>query len=467
MQNLFPHNPATGTDWIDAYGNSWQYNGTSWVQRSAAATDAGGEAGSVAVQTTTGLLSNYTTLALAKTAAISGEVVSVGPGAYNAGNLGKPGVNMDFAPGANVTYAGEAYGIFDDGAAGAAADLVLSVTGSGKFQMTGAAGFEHSLINVTRAGTTLTITADTLSTTDITDSAPFPIFQNAGKIVGTFNRLEASNSPTYWEGGDAWITAKEIIQTGAEEAFGRAAVYGAPSAASAWYVTAQLVSAYSSGMSWAGTHVSGRLWLDAQKIIGTNAGAVWLSGSNGVVYITCQKVETSLTGASSRGCVQVDGATLHLTTQKVEGFSTTQNASIGVTGGLAYIKVLDELVDTGMTGIDCVNVNNGGELNLSVTKLIRTTNWHCVRLTAGTTRITNSLLSTGGFAGKSAIRGTSGAVLILRDVHLQVHAAADSIASIDGSTFTVICLGGCTSNRAVGANVTVVGTLTVNASFTA
>ena len=58
----------------------------------------------------------YTTLALAKAAAASGDLIEVGPGIYNETDIAKNGVNWYFHDGATVAYTGATQkAIFDDG----------------------------------------------------------------------------------------------------------------------------------------------------------------------------------------------------------------------------------------------------------------------------------------------------------------------------------------------------------------
>lgn len=72
----------------------------------------------------------FLTLPAAKTSAVSGDTVIVGPGAYTvSGSIAKNGVNWDFDSGATVTSAAATPGIFDDGNTA----MTFEVTGSGRF----------------------------------------------------------------------------------------------------------------------------------------------------------------------------------------------------------------------------------------------------------------------------------------------------------------------------------------------
>lgn len=78
----------------------------------------------------------FLTLAAAKTAALSGDLIVVMPGEYTALNLLKNGVNWHFIEGAIVTRTEQdAPGaIFDDGTDGANAAIVCSISGRGEFR---------------------------------------------------------------------------------------------------------------------------------------------------------------------------------------------------------------------------------------------------------------------------------------------------------------------------------------------
>lgn len=74
------------------------------------------------------------TLASAKAAALSGDLIVVGPGTYNERNLFKTGVDWYFARGAVVNYTGSAAGgMFDDSSNGANGAVVCRVFGYGRF----------------------------------------------------------------------------------------------------------------------------------------------------------------------------------------------------------------------------------------------------------------------------------------------------------------------------------------------
>jgi hypothetical protein len=76
----------------------------------------------------------FLTLAAAKAAAVSGDLITVYPGTYNEKNLLKDGVNWHFESGAIVEWTGAAAGgIFDDSADGANGPVACSITGLGEF----------------------------------------------------------------------------------------------------------------------------------------------------------------------------------------------------------------------------------------------------------------------------------------------------------------------------------------------
>lgn len=100
----------------------------------------------------------------AKTAAVSGDTIIVGPGTYTLPfdvQLFKDGVNWHFMPGAIVnktnvdSFAGDAYGIFDDRDSGA---VTCSITGHGVFNWTAGTTNNDGDAGATTLRGTVTIT---------------------------------------------------------------------------------------------------------------------------------------------------------------------------------------------------------------------------------------------------------------------------------------------------------------------
>lgn len=403
----------------------------------------------------------FDTLIEARDDAGDNDTIAVNPKFfYNENNLGKTGVLVHWVlgPGVNITYTGSGVGIFDDGASGTNADIRATVRGQGTITCT----VVDSVIHTVRPGSELTIEADTVGGFD----APIAFFTEKGYLSLKCRQLISKAVTAYWFGGNGNIEVQQIYQTEPDLLAVNAAIACMPNVPdSIWYLNAQLAQGVNTGLYFTSADASNRFWCVVTHIVGGKTGGVFVEGTGGVCYVFCQKTECASDGTGEVPAICVTGSTLHWLGQKVEGGAADGTSGcILIAGGLAYIDILDELVDTGMAGSPGISVS-GGEAEISVNRFKRITNGHGVEVTSGSLRLSNSRIDTSSFTGKSALRGTSGTTVILRNCHLQVHAAADSIASMDGSTFTVICLGGVTSNRDPGANVTIIGAMEVNAAF--
>ncbi len=480
-ENSVPPTPV-GTKFVRVYKDTdvlYDPNATDFYTANPPPGGGGSSTYAALRQATSGVQTAYAALAdtnaargvalLASLAAASaGQIINVGAGFADTQSLALAGgrIAYNFPPGSGVDYSGNAGAVFDDSATGINADMDVLIGGYGKF----VANQNFPIFWVTRAGSTLTIEAGEIENTQSADTGqPYCIFGETGNIIAKFTSITSPQIPIYWWGGDGNVVAQTIVQTEDMTGTTRAAINGTTAIGnSKWYIDCPDIHAVAYGVYFESTHATNRLWVTGMRIYGGRCG-ILVSGTAGIFYGSFQKVEAATDGSANLAAITAydatstgGGATMHITTQKAEGGAI---GVIALIDGINYVKVLDEVLDTGLTGIEAVLLA-GGTNDLSINRLVRTTNWHCIEASGGTTRLSDSYISTGGFAGKSAIRGNSSATLVLRNVHLQVHAAADSIASSDASTFTVICEGKCTTNRDVGANVAIVGTLEVNASFT-
>jgi hypothetical protein len=130
------------------------------------------------------------------------------------------------------------------------------------------------------------------------------------------------------------------------------------------------------------------------------------------------------------------------------------------TGGTTLNLDLLELECLGAaTNIVLLN-SNTANATMAIRKHKGTATSGGILVTDGNLRLVDSTIDTTANPGTVPLSANGGETIVLKDVHLQSGAAA-SITRANGSgTVTVICLGGCTANVGVGANVTVTGTLT-------
>jgi hypothetical protein len=146
----------------------------------------------------------FLTLGAAKTNAVSGDLITVGPGTYDEKNLLKNGVNWNFLRGAKVTYTGAGSGsIFDDTSDGANGAVTCDVSGFGEFYNNGSA--QYYVIDLEDASSlkiqAATMTSDdfvvkqccatnalTIDDATITGTSSNPVFVNGNYCTATLNR---------------------------------------------------------------------------------------------------------------------------------------------------------------------------------------------------------------------------------------------------------------------------------------
>lgn len=414
----------------------------------------------------------YLTIVAANAAKTSGDTIFVRPGTYNERNVVSGTAGLDLGQ-AVIQYTGTTSGIIDDSAAGTNADLAVKISGRlGSLKMTGNPPTNRGIIQTNRAGSLVTFDVDRIEHTG-TNTNCFGVWSVLGEINGRAQQINTLDGiPIYWQGGNGNITVDAVNHspTGAIAVINTAIAGAVTNANSKWHVNCPVVISTQFALRFGSSNSTSRFWFTGQRVYGGESALLVAGAGASVVYVTAQKLESSTTTATY-AAIHIgesidDLVQLHVTVQKVEGGANDGSfGNIYMLAGRAWIMVLDELKDTGLTATACVNID-GGEMDLSIGNLTRAVNYHAIDVRAGTLRLTDSYINTAAHAGKSALRGGDAAVVTLRNVHLQVHPAADSIASIDATTFTVICEGTCTSNRDVGANVTIVGNFVVNSSFT-
>lgn len=319
----------------------------------------------------------FSTPTSAKAAALSGDAVRVRPGTYANNNLLANGVNWHFEEGAAVaTSAAGATGIFDD--SGGA--VVSTVGGFGKFSVTGSAN-QH-LVNVANSGTTLLVSADTITAAGGLQIGIRAVSQTAGTLAVRCRELVATGTTAtalWWGGGEAhvsadrisgpsnavyadtsatsgnlWVTADRIECTGT----GNPAVYvfAGGDNARVWLDAKEVRSEGLSGVNVAG----GRLYLRAEKLSAANSA---LAMTDGKLWATVQKLSHDAGGGGSSVALATSGSQCWANVKQVEDLGI--NAGPLLTLSAASGAVIDFQADEVVCGANADGVSLGANATFS------------------------------------------------------------------------------------------------------
>ncbi len=270
----------------------------------------------------------FLTLGAAKTAASSGDTVRVYPGTYSERDLLKNGVNWDFLPGANVSYAGSANGgIFDDSSDGANGAVTCSITGSGIFTLnsTGGAADRNSTVRITNSSSSVVIQCRTINNlVGIGGSTQACVRQTAGYLAVEADLLNATglNSGVWWDAGDGHITVNRIVAVG----YGIYVTAGAGT--DSLWVTADKISTNAQSLFASTGNASSRVWIVAKELRSTST-AVDISA--GKVYILAEKI------SAVDQPFTMSGGEFWLTLQKLSLDSGSSGSTL--TGGFASLEI--------------------------------------------------------------------------------------------------------------------------------
>lgn len=402
----------------------------------------------------------YLTLTAAKTAALSGDTIHVGPGTYGENNLLKNGVNWYFEVGAKVIHTASvlpAAGIFDDSSRGANAAIVSTIGGHGHFE-TGtisATLIPGGVIYITNASSNVTVACDTITRHASPGGAyGYGVAQSAGTLIVNVrgNLSDNGGAAIWWSNGEMHVTANEI-GTSAAPAF-RAEDGGTPTGA-VFVRAGKIVGTTTVYAITSVANSAARIWITAQHIIGPS-GAIDCRG--GFVYIEAEKIQS----ASDNNAINVGGGNLYVTAQKVEN---TSSAAMWAVGTCKAILTINEWASA--DGYPLVVMGDAAtDVTLYNAELAKTTAGAPLAAGDGTIRLVNCCLKsiTDSYPIDDGIDEFG--VHLNATVKLQncvlVSGSANSIRSTDfGGTIKVY--NGCAANVAAGAGVTFsVGALSVD-----
>lgn len=389
-----------------------------------------------------GFTKPFLTIAAAKAAASSGDLIHVRPGSYTeTATTSKAGVNLHLAAGATLTKnANDGIGPIGDGSALSNSAMTVNVSGDGSFVTTDSVGEYSGPVVVNHASSIFTVAARKLTANHTSGSAGFPTAITAA--AGTC-RVRVSESITatssvasaygiWWQNGICEITAPEIIGSSA-------AIYSQVdnTPTGDLYVTADNI--YSTGL---GSYRSGGVildngseptaaaWITAKTVRspGTDVGSVYHQGG-GRVYITAQKMFGAIASLGT--------GLLYVTTQKLSAVANgggTVNILAGLIyayGGTIYLKCdhYDPVTYTGaMFDIGCTAFIDGGSYvaNSGSGGLVVT----------GDVTIVGMTIDTSANSSADAVTVTSGTLRLI-NCRLISHASKKDINQ-SGGTVTVI-----------------------------
>lgn len=317
----------------------------------------------------------------AKTAAVSGDLISVGTGTFEAKNLFKTGVNWHLSAGTILLNSTDAaVGVFDDSSAGANGAIVCTISGSGQIKHT--AGGLHGAIYITNAGSVVDTAADLLSTTDATC-----LYQSNGSSSTRVRSISSTaGAGVWWDGvcGPMFVEAEDITAS-------TNAIYSSPGASGVGdlFVRAKkIVSTASNAIQTTGTEVGTRTWIEAESIIGS---LVTVTLASNKTYITTQKLD----GVGSATSSVVDTrftSQLWLTAQKVTSNSAAAVPAVRVKNtSTAYLDVAHwEILGSESSGVEIQDTANAYFEGV----MHRGTNGDAILATAGTATVRNASIST-------------------------------------------------------------------------
>jgi hypothetical protein len=425
----------------------------------------------------------FLTLAAAKAAATSGDLIHTGPGTYTeTATIAKAGVSHHFESGASVSRStSTASGLIDDDGAA----MTLSVTGGAALSLTqtvsgyvAAIHTGHASSNVSvgarsvaaatsgvgqnamaiygQAGTLFADITESITATDSIVNSGIalywengPMYVRCPKITGSDQAVysQVDSSPT----GDLIVDADLIQTTYAVDANGTPGVVldiSTDSAAASWVRSAIVKSpgpAIASVLCGINENKGAKLYVTAQKLFGRvkNGG-----GANALLYVNADKIEGVGNGTSALPALfSSTGTGTSRITCRQWNPSTYSGEQIKVTGGTVYLNGGDFIGNASSNGIE---------------------------VTGGTVYLENMVIDTSANASTNGLTVSGGTVYLI-NCKIAAHASGKDIAQ-SGGTVTVTggsgsgTLGAFTTSGTVGytkaPTALLADTVTTNANLT-
>lgn len=379
-------------------------------------------------------LKPYLTLAAAKSAAISGDLVHVGPGSF-AGVPAKTGVNLELSPGATISTTDPSSAVFDDTVG------VVAATISGFGIIACSTGDPVVLMN--RPTSSLSLAAKSII--GRVDQIDGSLYIEAESMTA----VDRGNAIIGWTNGPAFIRIGSVVQTTDND--DDYTIYGNTSVTPTgdFHLSTDLLENHKDGDSilviMLGSEVNARMWVEALYInqlgTGDTARAVTHVGA-GKLYITAQKIA---------GQIVTDGTDfntgeLYIRTDKLE--ARTTQPLLSLVGTVSTFLNLGSVVNS--TAGSLAEISNGVN-EITGAHFVAGANCGGINLDEGTLRLVNCIIDTSANSGTSPVT-VSGGTLILDNCTLIAHAGKSCVDAASGQTITNY---GTRANTAKSANVTV------------
>lgn len=408
----------------------------------------------------------FLTLAAAQTAASSGDTIIVGPGSYAiTAALGKNGVNWHLMPGVTLTATsanGAAAYVFTDGGAA----MTFRVSGRGALVVAGVNSGDinevSACVNVRHASSDIRVEAAALSCTCTigeNEDVPSAVYQDAGVLHVSADTITVSGGAGYavwWTNGEMHVSGRKIVSNGSSTVY--VDVNALPTGdchIHAHQITNTVVSG--TAISAYASHADAKLWITVDVVASAGIGII---AGGGKTYLTVQKLSGwTATSSDTSGVVHVTDGTLWLACMKLTGTYESGIYFTSVTGAL--FATVAQIEDLGNMTRAVRNAGSGtAVLELSGTRFVSVTG-DGVLHASGTTRLMGCRFNTVAAGSTKAPVRLSGAGCIVDHCTLVAHGSG---VSVDAAAAQTIKSYGSYTNKAVDGDVTVQGTLTVDAN---
>lgn len=400
----------------------------------------------------------YLTLTAAKAAAQSGDLISVGPGAYAAtASVAADGVHWHLDAGTALTRSdaagGSGSGLLDDGGAA----MTFAVTGAGVLSrpiVGEGSGSDTHVVRASNAGSDVSVRCrSVLVESPTAGHFAYGLTCEAGVLRAEVDLIESSGDigyvvPVWWKNGDMHVRAGRIdagafgdgaqavlsqcndTPTGglfvtADEIVGNPAVdeFGSNAAAAAW-VRALIVRA-SGNVGAVQVGASNRVYVETQKIF----GGVYLNTFAGLVYVRAQKWSAN-------------------------GTSNGNSSLLYVGAGAAGSAILDLQDVSPEADAGPMFVVNGGTVEIRGMRYVANGGSNGVEVSGGTLRLINCHIDTSANPATNPVT-KGGGTLELVDCTLIAEGTRNAIEAASAQTVRV--RGVLSTNRPNHANVTLAG----------
>jgi len=373
----------------------------------------------------------FATIGAAKTAAVSGDVVTIGPGTYDEVNVAKSGVGLLLS--ANTTISRTTTGVFThiiDDSAGA---IVTRITGPGSLATTDAGGSGGGpVFSVDPASVIDLDLFSIVANCAVADGGtPCVGTHDGGTIRGFVTTLSAPGTASgygravYWQ-GTGHIDIASLLITGG--------IVGNSSAnASSWYVKA---TEYQGSISLGGVAATpavnqDRIWLTfdlarCSTDVDVAKDEVYLADAHDVFFY--------LEGKKFVGGISCSGTNseFYITGQKHTHAAAATIPLLELGTGKGFVK-LDAMLDVASSSTSAPLVKiTGGEHWLDLGEVTKITASNVVEVTGGTLHLRCSFV--GGASGKGIL--VSGGTLILESgsrLDTSANSSSDPITKSGGT----------------------------------